>query len=100
MIHLRDALKQNLLSIGLHCKWLSLETYSSKVQFTSKSVSIGETDSLSITSSKFVDSLTNWALIKQLAIADGKTKFQEFLAITIRGTKEILVTAEYKGKNK
>ena len=89
-----------LLSIGLHYKWLLLHIYSSKVQSTSKSVLSfkDETDSLSTTSSKCVDGVTKSALLKQLAITDGENKFQEFLAITIRGTKKILVTAEYKKK--
>ena len=63
------------LSIGLHCNWLSLHIYSSKVQSTSKSVLNDETDSLSTTSSKFVDSVTKSALLKQLAITDGGNKF-------------------------
>ena len=65
-----------LLSIGLHCKWLSLDTYSSKVQSTSKSVSNDETNSLSTTSSKFVDGGTNSALLKQLVIACGETQLE------------------------
>ena len=55
--------------------------------------------SLSTTSSKCVDGVIKSALLKQLAITDGENKFQKFLAITIRGTKKILVTAEYKKKN-
>ena len=83
-----------LLSIGLHYNWLLLHIYSSKVQSTSKLVLNDETDSLSTTSSKCVDSVTKSALLKQLAITDGENKFQEFLAINIRGTKKILVTVE------
>ena len=49
---------------------------------------------------KCVDGVTKSALLKQLAITDGENKFQEFLTITIRGTKKILVTAEYKKKKK
>ena len=49
-----------------------------------------------MTSSQFVDGLTNWDLLKQLAIADGKTEFQEFLVITIRGEKKIEEKIEEK----
>ena len=72
-----EATMSALLSIGLHCKWLSLDICSSKVHSTSKSVSNNETHSLSMTSSKIVDDLTNLALLKQLAISDGKTKFKK-----------------------
>ena len=68
-----------LISIGLHCNWLSLHIYSSKVQSTSKSVSNDETDSLSTTSSKCVDGVTKSALLKWLAIADGETNSKTFL---------------------
>ena len=75
------------LSIGLHCNWLSLST--------SKSVSNNETDSLFTTSSKCVDGVTKSALLKWLAIADVKTN-SRLSCYTIRGTKKIPVTAEYK----
>ena len=84
-----------LLSIGLHCNWLSLHIYSSKVQSTSKSVSNDETDSLFTTSSKCVDGVTKCALLKWLAMADDENKFQDFLAITIRGIRRFPLTAEY-----
>ena len=90
----KEVIMSALLSTGLHCKWLSMDTYSSKVQSTSESVSNNKTDSLSTTSSKCVDGVTKSALLKQLAIADGENKIQEFHAITIKGTKKILVTAE------
>ena len=70
------------------------------MQSTSKSVLNDETDSLSTTSSKCVDGVTKSALLKQLAITDGENKFQEFLVINMRGTKKILVTAEYQKKNR
>ena len=89
-----------LLSIGLHCNWLLLHIYSSKVQSTSKSVLNDETDSLSTNSSKCVDGKTKSALLKQLAITDDENKFQEFLAINIRETKKILVTAEHQKKER
>ena len=68
-----------LLSIGLHCNWLSLHIYSSKMQYTSKSLSNDEIDSLFTTSSKCVDGVTKSALLKWLAIADGKNNSKTFL---------------------
>ena len=87
-----------LLCIGLHCNWLSLLIYFSKVQSTPKSPSNDETDSLSTTSSKCVDGVIKYALLKQFEIADNENRFQDLLAITIRGTKKIFVTAEYPKK--
>ena len=87
------AIMSALLSTGLHYNCLLLHIYYSKVQSTSKSVLNDETDSLSTTSFKCVDGVTKSALLKQLAITDGENKSQEFLAITIRGTKKILVTS-------
>ena len=89
-----------LLSIGLQCNWLSLHIYSSKVQSTSKLVLNYETDSLSTTSSKCVDGVTKSAPLKQFVITDGENKFQNFLAITKRGTEKILVTTEHKKMKK
>ena len=68
-----------LLSIGLHCNWLSFHIYSSKVQFTSKSVSNDETDSLFTTSSKCVDGVTKCALLKHWQLQMVKNNSKNFL---------------------